>query len=64
MILCRMLDLCLIIIQTVIDLFRPRVVLEAEVLALRQQVIVLRRGKPGRLPFSAIDLARVRNVCR
>jgi hypothetical protein len=29
--------------------------LEAEVLVLKQQIIVLRRGKPNRMPFRAID---------
>jgi hypothetical protein len=50
-----MLDLCWVIFKAVVDLFRPRAALEAEILVLRQQIIVLRRGKPGRLPFSAID---------
>ena len=55
MILRRMLALCWIIFETVVDLFRPRAVLEAEILVLRQQIVVLRRGKPGRFPFAAID---------
>jgi hypothetical protein len=29
--------------------------LEAEILVLRQQIIVLRRGSPSRVPFRAID---------
>ena len=51
MILCGMLDLCRIIFGIVVDLFRPRAVLEAEILVLRQQIIVLRRGRPSRVPF-------------
>jgi len=57
MILRGMLDLCWVIFRTVVDLFWPRAALEAEMLVLRQQVIMLRRGKPGRLPFSAVDRA-------
>jgi hypothetical protein len=38
------------------DLVRPRVALEAEILVLRQQIIVLRRGSPSRVPFRAIDV--------
>jgi hypothetical protein len=50
-----MLDLCRILFGVVIDLFRPRAALEAEILVLRQQIIVLRRGRRGRMPFIAID---------
>ena len=46
MILCGMLDLCRLILAIVIDLFRPRAAVEAEILVLRQQIIVLRRGRP------------------
>jgi hypothetical protein len=42
-----MLDLCGLIVALVIDLFRPRAAVEAEILVLRQQIIVLRRGRPG-----------------
>src|SRR3974390_133175 len=55
MILCGMLDLCRLILAIVIDLFRPRAAVEAEILVLRQQIIVLRRGRPGRVPLSAVD---------
>src|SRR5262245_58559418 len=55
MIFCGMLALCRMILWAVVDLFRPRAALEAEILVLRQQLVVLRRGKPGRLPFSVID---------
>ncbi len=50
-----MLDLCRIIFWIVVDLFRPRAALEAEILVLRQQIIVLRRGRPSRVPFLAVD---------
>jgi hypothetical protein len=61
-----MLALCRMILWAVVDLFRPRAALEAEILVLRQQIVVLRRGKPGRLPFSVIDrmlLGWVCNLC-
>jgi hypothetical protein len=51
------------IFGAVADLFRPRAALEAKILVLRQQIIVLRRGKPGRLPFSAIDKMILGWVC-
>jgi hypothetical protein len=55
MILCGMLDLCRMIFWIVVDLFRPRAALEAEILVLRQQIIVLRRGGPSRLSFLTVD---------
>src|SRR5512143_576429 len=55
MIFFGMLDLCRIIFGIVVDLFRPRAALEAEILVLRQQIIVLRRGRPSRVPFLAVD---------
>jgi hypothetical protein len=63
MILRGMLDLCWVIFKTVVDLFRPRAALEAEILVLRQQIVVLRRGKAGRLPFSAVDRVVLGWVC-
>ncbi len=51
----RMLDLIRLIFRLVVDLFRSRAALEAEVIVLRQQFNVLRRGKPTRLPFMATD---------
>src|SRR4249920_2562126 len=45
-------------------LFRSRAALEAEILVLRQQIIVLRRGKPARLPFVATDKLVLGWVCR
>jgi hypothetical protein len=35
-------------IGIVLDLVRPRAALEAEILVLRQQIIVLRRDSPSR----------------
>ena len=55
--------LCRMILGAVVDLFRPRAALEAEILVLRQQIVVLRRGKPGRLPFSTIDKMVLGWVC-
>jgi hypothetical protein len=63
MIFCGMLDLCRLIVALAIDLFRPRAAVEAEILVLRQQIIVLRRGRPGRVPLSAVD-RMVLGVCR
>ena len=48
-----MLDLCRQLLAIVIDLFQPRTAVEAEILVLRQQIIVLRRGRPGRVPLPA-----------
>ena len=50
-----MLDLCGLIFGTLRDLLRSRSTLEAEVLVLRQQIIVLRRAGRARLTFSAMD---------
>jgi len=46
------------------DLFRSRAALEAEILVLRQQIIVLRRGKPFRLRFMAPDKLVLGWVCQ
>ncbi len=46
-----MLDLIRLIWAFAFDLFRSRAALEAEVLVLRQQIVVLRRGRPARVPF-------------
>lgn len=48
-------DLCRHILGTTVDLFRSRAALEAERLVLRQQIIVLRRRAPKKLPFGPID---------
>ena len=52
------------ILGLVVDLFRSRAALEAEVLVLRQQITVLRRGKPTRLPFMAADRLVLGWICR
>ena len=64
MILCGMLDLCSLILAIVIDLFRPRAAVEAEILVLRQQIIVLRRCRPGRVPLLAVDRMVLGWVCQ
>jgi transposase InsO family protein len=58
-----MLGLIKLIFGLVLDLFRSRAALEAEVLVLRHQIIVLRRGRVGRLPFSAVDRSILVWVC-
>src|SRR5258708_18755440 len=58
-----MLDLCRILFEVLIVLFRPGAAWEAEILVLRQQIIVLRRGRPGRMPFIAIDRMVLAWVC-
>jgi hypothetical protein len=62
--LAPMLGLIRLILGLVLDLFRSRAALEAEVLVLRQQIIVLRRGQPGRLLFRAADRVVLGWVCR
>ena len=47
-----------------VDLFRSRAALETEILVLRQQIIVLRRGKPARPPFMVTDKLVLGWVCR
>src|SRR5262249_50504846 len=64
MIFCGMLDLCRIIFGIVLDLVRPRAALEAEILVLRQQINVLRRGRPSRVPFLAVDRIVLGRVCQ
>jgi hypothetical protein len=44
-----------LIVRAVVDLFRSRAAIEAEILTLRQQIIVLRRTAPNRQSFGAID---------
>jgi hypothetical protein len=41
-----------------------RAALEAEMLVLRQQIIVLRRGRPSRVPFLAVDKMVLGWVCQ
>src|SRR5829696_4702666 len=59
----RMSGLLRLIFGFVVDLFRSRAALEAEILVLRQQIIVLRRRKATRLPFLAIDKLVLGWVC-
>ena len=44
-----------LIVWAVVDLFRSRAALEAAILTLRQQIIVLRRTAPKKQTFGAID---------
>ena len=53
-----------LIFGLVVDLFRSRAALEAEILVLRQQIIVLRRSKPTRLPFMTADRLVLGWACR
>src|SRR5882757_2298450 len=48
-------DLVRLIVWAVVDLFRSRAAIEAEILTLRQQIIVLRRTAPKKQSFGAID---------
>jgi hypothetical protein len=50
-----MLDLIRLFVGLVADLFWSRSALEAEILVLRQQIVVLRRGKPTRSQFVGSD---------
>jgi hypothetical protein len=57
-------DFIRLIFGFVVDLFPSRAALEAEIIVLRQQIIVLRRGKPIRLPFIAADRLVLAWICR
>src|SRR2546429_1545124 len=48
-------DLCRLIGWMVVDLIRSRVMLEAEIWTLRQQINVPRRTAPKKLSFCAVD---------
>src|SRR5712664_2718949 len=48
-------DVCSLIWLALVGLFQSRVSLEAEILALRHQLNVLRRKSPQRLTFSSVD---------
>ena len=48
-------DLVRLIVWAVVDRFRSRAAIEAEILTLRQQIIVLRRTAPKKQSFGAID---------
>ena len=54
----------ILVFGLIVDLFRSRAALEAEILVLRQQIIVLRRSKLTRLPFMAADRFVLGWVCR
>jgi hypothetical protein len=58
-----MLGLIKLIFCLVFDLVRSRATLEAEILVLRPQIILLGRGRSGRLPFSASDRLVLGWVC-
>jgi len=57
-------DLIRLVFGFIVDLFRSRAALEAEILVLRQQIIVLRRRKATRLPFTATDRLVLGWACR
>src|SRR3954465_13226191 len=57
-------DLIRLVFGLVVDLFRSRAALEAEILVLRQQIIVLRRRKATPLPFTATDRLVLGWACR
>jgi hypothetical protein len=57
-------DLIRLVFGLIVDLFRSRAALEAEILLVRQQIIVLRRRKATRLPFTAADRFLLGWVCR
>src|SRR5258708_29124575 len=48
-------DVCSLIWLALIELFRSRASLQAEILTLRHQLNVLRRKSPQRLGFTSID---------
>jgi transposase InsO family protein len=59
-----MLDLLRLLLGLMADLFRSRASLEAEVLALRQQINVLQRLRPKRPPLSSMDRLVLGSICR
>ena len=59
-----MLDLFKLILGLMVDLFRSRASLEAEILALRQQINVLQRLKPKRATLSWLDRLARGWICR
>ena len=48
----------------IVDLFRSRAALEAEIVVLRQQLNVLRRACPKKFPFNSIDRLILGGACR
>jgi hypothetical protein len=59
-----MLDFFRLILGLMADLFRSRASLEAEVLALRQQINVLQRLRPKRPTLSSMDGLVLGWICR
>jgi hypothetical protein len=59
-----MLDLLRLLLGLMADLFRSRASLEAEVLALRQQINVLQRLRPKRPTLSSLDRLVLGWICR
>ena len=59
-----MLALVRLMFSLVVDLFRARAVLEAELLVLRQQIIVLHRARPSRPTFRATDKLLLGWLCQ
>lgn len=59
-----MFELCRLIFGLITDQFRSRADLEAEVLVLRQQMVVLRRKELGRLPIQTLDRMVLDWVCQ
>ena len=57
-----MFELCRLIFGLITDLFRSRADLEAEVLVLRHQIVVLRRKKLGRI--RALDRMVLGRICQ
>ena len=53
-------DLASLIVWAVVDLFRSRAALEAEILTLRQQINVLRRTAPKKQTLIFVCLYRLR----
>src|SRR5262245_20923337 len=59
-----MLDLFKLILRLIADLFRSRASLEAEILALRQQINVLQRLRPKRPMLTSLDRMVLGWICR
>jgi hypothetical protein len=58
-----MADVLKLIFGLIVDLFLSRAALEAEIVVLRQQIIVLQRGRSNRLPFLATNKWTLGWVC-
>jgi len=65
MILCRTVDFCRQLLAIAIGLFRSRAaVVDAETSVLRQQIFVLRRGRPSRVPIRVVGSMVLRWACQ